>query len=143
MKPTLSDQRLNIELHRRPQCRGTDRHQELDHPVDPPNRAFLCKLTVSGRIALDVAIARSHLQHWMTAVAQLHFQNEAFEVVQRGGHAFETLAEADELVLNHPLAEPSVEQPWFQMLHVPSIERDLRNAVLIEHLFEVTRDILV
>ena len=72
-------------------------------------------------------------------MAQLLFQDDRFEVAQRGAHVLEALPKANEFVLDHLLAETGVEQPRLQVLHVPSIERDLRNAVLTEHM----RDILV
>ena len=130
MKPTLSDQRLDIELYRRPQRRNAKCHHKRDHAVDPPGRAFLRKLSVSGGVAVDDGIARAHRQHGVIPVAQLLLQNDAFKVSQGRGHALEALPKADEFVFYNLLTEPSVEQPRLEMLLIPAIECELGNVVL-------------
>src|SRR5262245_15190859 len=98
MAARLGDQRLDIEL-RRPHWRDAECHHESSHAVDAPGRAFLGKLPIARGIAVNDGIARAHLQYRVIAMAQLLFQNDAFEVAQGGAHAFETLAKAYELVL--------------------------------------------
>jgi hypothetical protein len=62
-------------------------------------------------IAFDDAIRRAELEHWVVAMAQLLFDDDAFEIAQCRAHTLIALPETNKFVFDGLLAEPGGQKP--------------------------------
>src|SRR5262249_42143274 len=133
------DQSLNIDRLRL-QWRNSNRHRERHKSVDFGSGFTLARFAVTCIVQCNHGVAYTHGKYRMTAMREVAFQKNLFQISQRRTHARNALAEFNEVLFDKLLAEACPNKPRPQMPEVPTIKSELLNVVALEHPAQIMGD---